>query len=61
VPSYAIVKVIDGSNAGAIAPDAFLVTITKTDGQPLDSETHFADNFACLQKSNAPCADASGR
>jgi hypothetical protein len=60
VPSFAIVKVIDGSNAGAIAPDAFLVTITKTDGQPLDSEKPFADNFACLQKSNAPCADASG-
>jgi hypothetical protein len=60
VPSFAIVKAIDTSKAGAIAEDAFLVAVTKPDGQLLDAEIHFVDNFTCLQKSGRPCDDGTG-
>lgn len=55
VPSYAIVKAIDISKAGAIAPDAFLVPVTKQDGQPLEAERQFIENFNCLQKTGEAC------
>jgi hypothetical protein len=55
LPSFAVVRAIDFQKAGAIAPDAFLVPVTKEDGQPLEAEQHFIDNFVCLQKSGEPC------
>lgn len=58
VPSYAIVKVMENTTAGAIAPDAFLVSVTGQDGQPLDSEKFFVETFGCLKESGNPCFDA---
>jgi hypothetical protein len=57
VPSYAIVKAIEPSKTGAIAPDAFLSPVTKPDGQPLDAEAIFVINFNCMQNQNETCSD----
>lgn len=56
--SYAIVKAIENPKAGAIAPDAFLIPVIKEDGQVLDSETFFVENFGCLQKTGDTCSDS---
>lgn len=57
VPSYAIVKAIEPSKTGAIAPDAFLNPVVKQDGQPLDAEAIFVANFNCMQNQGETCSD----
>ena len=48
-PSFAVSKVLQNPDRGAIAPDAFLVYIKDADGTPLDSEAHFISIFECNQ------------
>jgi len=52
-PSFAVSKVLQYPERGAIAPDAFLVYIKEADGKPLDSETHFISLFECNQGTRA--------
>ncbi len=56
-PSLAIARVIENPQGGAIAPDAFLMTVTHTDGSPLDSERGFVENFECLKKFGGFCSE----
>jgi hypothetical protein len=49
VPSFAVVKAIDATRAGTIAPDAFLVALTG--GDVIEAEAHFVDRFECLKTS----------
>ena len=58
VPSFAIVKAIDTTKTGAVAPDAFLVALTNDSGEVLDAEAHFVDQFDCLRKSGS-CGGAA--
>ena len=46
---FAIAKVIQNPEAGAIAPDAFLVYTKEPDGDPLAAETHLISMFECLK------------
>ena len=52
-PSFAVSKVLQYPDRGAIAPDAFLVYIKEADGKPLDSEAHFLSIFECNQGTRA--------
>ena len=47
-PMYGICPVIEDPTDGGIAPDAFLITVRKADGTPLERE--FVVNFESLQK-----------
>lgn len=47
-PMYGICPVIEDPTDGGIAPDAFLITVRKSDGTPL--EPAFTVNFDSLQK-----------
>ncbi|HEY0428834.1 MAG TPA: hypothetical protein VGC76_13720 [Pyrinomonadaceae bacterium] len=60
VPSFAIARAIDTSQIGVIARDAFLVSITKEDGQPLEAENFFIEDFNCLKKSGSVCSSSAG-
>ncbi|HVE56758.1 MAG TPA: hypothetical protein VNB22_08015 [Pyrinomonadaceae bacterium] len=53
---YAISPIIIEPVKQAIAGDAFLFMVTK-DGKPLDSESAFAAQFACLQKTGEWCSE----
>ena len=46
---YAIAKVIQHPELGAIAPDAFLLYTKKADGDPLAAEAHMITKFECLK------------
>lgn len=48
-PPFVIAKIIQDPGAGAIAPDAFLVTVTQDDGQPLAGESFFVRDFECYK------------
>ncbi|CAN5606576.1 hypothetical protein BH18ACI3_BH18ACI3_13770 [soil metagenome] len=52
---YAVAKVIQYPERGAITPDAFLVYVKGPDGQPLDRERHFVTQFECLQNGSRTC------
>jgi hypothetical protein len=53
--TYSISPVIDiYANKGVIATDAFLLLTTRN-GQPLEDERRFAQEFSCLQKFGTPC------
>lgn len=56
-PSFAIAKVLQKPTMGAISPDAFLETVLKDNGKPLDAERFFVENFECLQKTGRWCAE----
>ncbi|MGC2234635.1 MAG: hypothetical protein WA584_00555 [Pyrinomonadaceae bacterium] len=56
-PSYAIAKVIENPNEGAITPDAFLIYLKQQDGAPLKSESFFINKFTCLQSSRVCALD----
>lgn len=49
--SYIVGKVIQRPEAGAIAPDAFLVTIQREDGERFHADTEFLRQFNCLKDS----------
>ena len=51
IPSYVIGKVIERPEAGAIAPDAFLVTIQSPDGERFHADKVFIEQFNCLKDS----------
>ncbi len=56
-PSYAIAKVIENPNEGAITTDAFLIYVKQPDGAPLKSESFFINKFVCLQMPRGCSAD----
>lgn len=58
VPNYAIVPIMSDPTGGAIAFDAFLMTVRMKDGNPLPNETKFVDMFNCLQKYGTFCGAA---
>jgi len=49
--SYVVGKVIQKPEAGAIAPDAFLVTIQQADGERFHADAEFIRKFNCLKNS----------
>jgi len=51
--SFAVAKVLEFADRGAITPDAFLVYVRESDGTPLDAEAHFISKFECSQGSRA--------
>lgn len=55
VPPYAIAPVIKNPLGGAIAPDAFLMTVLEKNGKPLDAENFFVESFECLQMTGRFC------
>lgn len=55
VPSYAIAPVIKNPAGGAIAPDAYLMTVLQKNGKPLESESFFLEHFDCLKKTGEFC------
>ncbi len=46
---FAVAKVLDDTDRGSIAPDAFLIYVKKVGGKPLDAEAHMFEMFECLQ------------
>jgi len=52
-PVWLICPAMPDPRNGAIAPDAFLDSVLKPNGQPLDP--HFTANFACLQATGRFC------
>ena len=58
---YAIAKVIQFPDRGAIAPDAFLLYISQADGKPLAAEQHFVTQFECLKNGTRTCLSNSTR
>jgi hypothetical protein len=46
---FAIAKIIQYPEMGAIAPDAFLVHAKQRNGEPLPSESFFVSNFECFK------------
>ena len=48
---FAVAKVLQQPELGAIAPDAFLVYVKEPDGKPLAAEAHLVSKFECLQGS----------
>lgn len=53
--SYVVGKVIEKPEAGAIAPDAFLVTVQRADGERFHADAPFIRQFNCL-KDSANCS-----
>jgi hypothetical protein len=53
---YAICPTMENVLKGAIAKDAFLITVL-LDGKPLTGEDAFSQQFGCLQKSGEWCTD----
>jgi hypothetical protein len=51
VTSYVVGKVIEKPDAGAIAPDAFLVTTQRADGERFHADAAFIRQFNCLKDS----------
>ena len=51
VTSYVVGKVIEKPEAGAIAPDAFLITVQSADGERFHADTPFIVKFNCLKDS----------
>jgi len=49
--SYVVGKVIERPEAGAIAPDAFLVTVQRADGERFHADIPFVEQFNCLKDS----------
>jgi hypothetical protein len=49
--SYVVGKVIRRPEAGAIAPDAFLITIQQPNGERFHADTAFLEQFNCLKDS----------
>jgi len=49
VPPFVIAKVIQDPANGAIAPDAFLITVTENTGRPLTGESFFLRDFECYK------------
>ena len=49
VTSYVVGKVIEKPEAGAIAPDAFLVTVQRADGERFHADIPFVEQFNCLR------------
>jgi hypothetical protein len=47
--SFAVAKVMEHPDRGAITPDAFLIYVQDVDGKPLNSEAHFITMFECLR------------
>lgn len=52
---FAVAKVIESPESGAIAPDAFLVYVKQADGQALLSERNIVSYFECLRTGEAQC------
>ncbi|HEX8368729.1 MAG TPA: hypothetical protein VF604_09320 [Pyrinomonadaceae bacterium] len=52
VASYVVGKVIEKPAAGALSPDAFLVTIQREDGERFHADAEFIRRFDCLKDSN---------
>jgi hypothetical protein len=50
-PSYVVGKVIRRPEAGAIAPDAFLITIQQANGERFHADVAFLEQFNCLKDS----------
>jgi hypothetical protein len=51
VPSYVVGKVIQKPEAGAITPDAFLITVQQEDGERFHADSAFIRQFNCLKDS----------
>lgn len=51
VTSYVIGKVIERPEAGAIAPDAFLIPVQRPDGERFHADALFVEQFNCLKNS----------
>jgi hypothetical protein len=47
--SYVVGKVIQRPEAGALAPDAFLITIQQPDGERFHADAAFVEKFNCLK------------
>jgi hypothetical protein len=47
--SFAVAKIIQYPDMGAIAPDAFLVNVKQGNGEPLPSESFFVSDFECFK------------
>lgn len=54
-PSYAIAPIVQDMSEGAIAPDAYLMTVLQEDGKPLKAEEFMVNDFECLKKSGKLC------
>lgn len=54
-PIYLFGRILQNLDNGAIAPDAFITLVRDANGQPLEAERHFADQFECLQKGGTGC------
>jgi hypothetical protein len=52
---YMIGRVLRNVDRGAIAADAFLISVLGRDGQPLAAEHHFFDRFECLRNGGTVC------
>ncbi len=56
-PPFKIAKIIDNLHKSAIAPDAFLLYVTRQDSnKPLPAEEYFVTNFECLQAESEFCS-----
>ncbi|HEX8736125.1 MAG TPA: hypothetical protein VF721_12430 [Pyrinomonadaceae bacterium] len=53
--SYVVGKVIEKPEAGAITPDAFLVTVQSVDGERFHADISFIKQFNCLKNSDTQC------
>lgn len=52
---YAVAKVIQYPDRGAITPDAYLLFVQQADGQPLAGERHFVTQFECMKNGSRMC------
>ena len=56
-PPFAIAKTLTNLQKSAVAPDAFLLYVTRPDAnKPLPTEEFFVTNFECLQQENEFCS-----
>lgn len=54
--SFAVAKIIQYPDMGAIAPDAFLVHVKQSNGEPLPSESFFVSDFECFKSEGNSCS-----
>jgi hypothetical protein len=52
---FIVGRVIQYPEHGAITPDAFLVPVNDSKGNPLASELHFLKNFECIKQNGSAC------